>query len=525
MSKTLPSSCRHGWTWRLAAASLVVVFSGLVLRGSLAEDKPTRTKAVSNTAADDDEAGFKSIFNGRDLTGWKGDDRFWSVQDEAITGTTTPEKVTPGNTFITWTEGTVDDFVLRCEYRIIGGNSGIQYRSTQMKDAGEFVVGGYQADIDSGDTFSGINYEERGRGILAQRGQKTEITESGEVKETARLADTNELQARIKKEDWNSYEIIAEGNHLTHKINGVTMSEVVDNQASKRKASGILALQLHAGPPMVVQFRNIRLKRTKMTAGVKKVVMIAGTPSHGKGDHEFNAGTLLLQRCLNQHPGVVAACYLNGWPKDPTAFDNADTVVIYCDGGAGHPAIQGERLREFHALMEQGVGLCCMHYAVEVPAERGGGEFLEWIGGYYETGFSINPHWTARFGPLPSHPVTRGVKPFEIRDEWYYNIRFPADASKVTPLLVSTPPDETRRTKAAAEHPGRAETVAWTFERQNGGRGFGFTGGHVHKNWKDPNFRKFVLNAILWTAGADIPAEGVASDVSDEEIAANLDPK
>jgi type 1 glutamine amidotransferase len=470
-------------------------------------------------AAQDDEAGFVPLFNGQDLTGWDGNPEFWSVQEGAITGQTTSEKPTDGNTFITWTDGPLDDFELRLQYRIVGGNSGIQYRS---QSHGNWVVGGYQADFESGDTYSGILYEERGRGILAQRGQVTVIDADGQVRPVANVGDTTEIQSLIKKEDWNDYKIIARGNHLTHVINGRVTVDVTDNQLDRRSMSGILALQLHAGPPMTVQFQNIRLKRLPLD-GRKKIVLVAGRPSHAAGDHEFNAGSALIKKCLDKLPGVQTALYLNGWPSDPTAFDNADAIMLYMDGGGGHPAIQPDRLAKLQELMDRGVGLACLHYAVEVPADRGGPEFLNWIGGYYETGFSINPHWTADFQGLSSHPVLAGVQPFAINDEWYYNIRFRPGA--VEPILVATPPDDTRRTAAAAENPGRAEIVAWTTERADGGRGFGFTGGHVHKNWGQDDYRRLVLNALLWVARADVPAGGVVSSISEEDLGQNLDPK
>ncbi|HEX3725166.1 MAG TPA: ThuA domain-containing protein, partial [Pirellulales bacterium] len=293
----------------------------------------------------------------------------------------------------------------------------------------------------------------------------------------------------------------------------------------KRADSGILALQLHAGPPMKVEFKNIRLKRTHLADGRKKIVMVAGTPSHGPGDHEFNAGTKILKKCLDKLPGIVAAAYYNGWPADPTAFDNADSILLYMDGGAGHPVIQRNRLAEIDRLMKQGVGLCCAHYAVEVPKEKGGPDLTEWIGGYYETGYSINPHWEAEFAHLPTHPITRGVEPFKIKDEWYFNMRFPEGTSRIVPLLVAAPPDASRGTKAAQEHAGRAEVVAWAIERPSGGRGFGFTGGHNHVNWGNDNFRKLVLNALLWTAQAEVPQQGAASTVTPDELKENLDPK
>jgi type 1 glutamine amidotransferase len=477
--------------------------------------------SVTLTAKAADEAGFKPIFNGRNLDGWDGNPKFWSVKDGAIVGQTTADNPTKGNTFLIWRQAPVDDFVLRLKYKINGGNSGIQYRSREVD---KWVVAGYQGDFEAGDMFSGILYEERARGILATRGQKVTIGEDGK-KQAEQVTDAKELQKYIKKDDWNDYEITAQGNHLIHKINGHVTAEVIDNEKSKRAESGILALQLHAGPPMTVEFKDIRLKRTRLADGRKKIVMVAGRPSHGAGAHEFNAGTRLLEKCLDGTPGVVAASYYNGWPADPTAFDNADTILLYMDGGSGHPVIQRNRLAEINELMKRGVGLCCAHYAVEVPKEKGGPDLTEWIGGYYETGYSINPHWDAKFAALPEHPVTRGVEPFTINDEWYYNIRFPESGERVKPLLVATPPDATRRTEAAKSHPGREEIVAWAVERPDGGRGFGFTGGHNHVNWGNDQFRKLILNALLWTAKADVPPDGVKSSVTAEELQAGLDPK
>lgn len=470
--------------------------------------------------AAEDESGFKPIFNGQNLDGWDGNTKFWSVVDGTITGRTTADNPTSGNTFILWRQGEVDDFELRLSYRIVGGNSGVQYRSG---DRGNHVVGGYQADIDSGDTYSGILYDEQGRGIVAGRGEKVEWTKDGK-KVTGSVGDSNALQQAIKKEDWNDYVIIAQGNHFQHFINGKLTCDVTDNDAANREMTGVLALQLHAGPPMTVQFKNIRLKRLKLADGRKKIVMVAGHPSHGKGEHEFNAGVTLLRHCLDKMPDrVLAAEYHNGWPSDPTAFDNADAVLLYMDGGGGHPLIQPDHLRRMGELMHQGVGLACAHYAVEVPKERGGPELLAWIGGYYETGYSINPHWDADFKEIPKHPVTQGVKPFKINDEWYYNMRFREGA--VTPILMATPPDSTRGTPAAKEHLGRQEIVAWTTERPDGGRGFGFTGGHFHRNWGNADFRKLMLNALFWVAKLEVPADGVDCTVSEEELAKNLDAK
>lgn len=207
--------------------------------------------------ADDSASGFKSIFDGKTLEGWEGDANFWSVEDGAITGRTTPENPTKGNTFVIWRAGKTGDFELRLKYRIVGGNSGIQYRSEEVS---EYVIKGYQADIDSTFKFSGILYEEKGRGILAHRGKKVSVNAEGKPENTGETTSEKKILDDIKKEDWNNYRIVAKGNHLIHEINGNVTVEVVDHDEKHRKMSGLLALQLHAGPPMTVQFKDIQLK-------------------------------------------------------------------------------------------------------------------------------------------------------------------------------------------------------------------------------------------------------------------------
>lgn len=217
------------------------------------------------------EPGFKKLFNGHDLTGWSGRSEHWSVVDGVIIGKTTKETPARGNNFLIAKPGgknlTVDDFELRLSYRITANNSsgfansGIQYRSQERPN---FVAAGYQADFEAGNTYSGILYDEAGgaggRGIMAQRGEKVTWTADGKKEVTGQLGPSGEIQASIKKNDWNDYVVIARGNHLQHFINGVQTVDVFDDTTSKRLTSGILALQLHAGEPMTVQFKNIRLK-------------------------------------------------------------------------------------------------------------------------------------------------------------------------------------------------------------------------------------------------------------------------
>jgi type 1 glutamine amidotransferase len=199
--------------------------------------------------------------------------------------------------------------------------------------------------------------------------------------------------------------------------------------------------------------------------------------------------------------GVSSVVYSNGWPEDPvTAFADAATLVIYSDGGGGHPLLKDNRLQMVGELLKKGVGLVCIHYAVEPTKERGEQEFLDWIGGCFEVDWSVNPTWAADIQTLPHHPITRGVDPFKIRDEWYFHMRFRDGMTGVTPILSAVAPASTMD-------------------------GFGFTGGHYHKSWGNENVRKLVLNAILWTARVEIPENGVNCQITPADLQKNLDSK
>ncbi|MGM9511003.1 ThuA domain-containing protein [Larkinella sp. GY13] len=271
---------------------------------------------------------------------------------------------------------------------------------------------------------------------------------------------------------------------------------------------------------------------TVPTLAKKRIVFIAGACSHGAGEHEHKAGCLLLAQRLNATmPTIDAVVYADGWPSDSSAFTNAAAIVIYGDGGEGH--LINQHLESVNTLMKKGVGLACIHYAVEVPKGPAGTYFLDWLGGYFETFWSVNPVWTASYKSLPNHAITTGVKPFTINDEWYYHMRFRPNLDGVTPLLTTVPPASTLERKdgphennpAVRAEAGQPQHTAWCRERPNGGRGFGITGGHYHRVWADDNFRKLVLNAIAWVAKVDVPAGGVSSATpSKEEMGLNQCP-
>jgi len=260
----------------------------------------------------------------------------------------------------------------------------------------------------------------------------------------------------------------------------------------------------------------------------KVVLLIAGRQSHGPGDHEFFAGTAILMNLLKQTPGVWPVMARDGWPKNEALFDKADSVMFYMDGRQGHPVVQkdmkGDRMDRLQKLMDKGTGWVNLHYAVDYLPQHGK-RVLGWMGGYYEPDYSINPHWDAEIRTLPKHPITQGVKPFTLRDEWYYGMRFLEDKKGLTPILQAVPPDNTRNTNYTKSRKGEIETMAWAYDRPNGGRGFGFTGGHFHRNWADENFRRIVVNAILWTAKMDVPEGGAKVEFDPADLNKNLDKK
>lgn len=279
-------------------------------------------------------------------------------------------------------------------------------------------------------------------------------------------------------------------------------------------------------------------------AADRKLVMIAGPVSHPPLMHEFKAGSMLLQKRLDHVKGLKTTLILNGWPSkmvdgqnvdDNSVFEGADAIFIYSDGGARHIAVQNDRLEVLRALMKKGVSLGLAHYAVEVVPDKGGAEWKEWVGGHYENAFSCNPIFDAEFKSLPVHPITRGVKPFTTKDEWYFNMRFRDGKTGVKDILVATPSDAVRdgpyvAPKGPYAHiqaaKGRPETMMWAVERPDGGRGFGFTGGHFHLNWQNDDQRRLILNSLVWLAKLEVPAGGINSaPVSDAEAHQNLDEK
>lgn len=263
----------------------------------------------------------------------------------------------------------------------------------------------------------------------------------------------------------------------------------------------------------------------------KKIIFLAGGCSHGPGEHEYRAACLLLGRNLENHfeGQVETVVYSDGWPTEGDAFENVASIVMFLDGSAKHMALP--HLDVMDSLMKKGVGLACIHFAVHVPAEPAGEHFKNWIGGYYESLWSVNPFWKPEFLPFSEHPILNGVKPFSIKDEWYYHMRF--NENGVIPILSAVPPQSVihlpgghQSNEFVRRESGQAQHVAWAVERQEFGRGFGFTGGHYHTNWANDDYRKLVLNAIAWTAHIDIPITGIETpSPSINELESDLDKK
>lgn len=260
---------------------------------------------------------------------------------------------------------------------------------------------------------------------------------------------------------------------------------------------------------------------------VQKIVFIADAGTHGgRGNHEFMAGSILLARVLNEaYPNVHAVVHsTKNWPID---LSHANAIVVSLNHGqraATDPQVV--------AAVKKGAGFMAIHFGVEVNKGEAGANYTRFMGGYFETFWSVNPWWTPEFKDLPEHPTARGVKPFSVRDEWYYHMRFAPDMVGVTPILSAVPPLNTVRKEPSDRggnaavfeevSAGKPQVMAWAYEREDGGRGFGFTGLHNHANLGNDSFRTLLLNGVAWIAKQEIPKDGVPSKPLDKEALEKL---
>jgi trehalose utilization protein len=295
--------------------------------------------------------------------------------------------------------------------------------------------------------------------------------------------------------------------------------------SSHHLLSAVAVVILSAAPAFAADARKERdvfdYEAQKAAKDVKKIVFVADTGAHGaRGNHEFLADAIYLARTINaNYPHAYAVVYTKDkWPKD---LKHADAIVVLLNhgGSAVNAAVKEATAR--------GAGFMAVHYGVEVNKGEQGDNYLKWLGGYFEPFWSVNPFWTPDFQELPTHEVTRGVKPFAIEDEWYYHMRFAKDMKGVTPILSAVAPVKTvtdrwkegQKPDSHAGNPdvlkevreGKPQVMAWAYERPDHGRGFGFTGLHKHANLANDSFRTLLLNAVAWVSKLEVPAKGVTS--------------
>ncbi len=274
---------------------------------------------------------------------------------------------------------------------------------------------------------------------------------------------------------------------------------------------------------LTLQQQQVPVEVLPTDASSSKIVLIAGTPSNKPGQHEYFAGCALLMEWLKAVPGVSPVLVAEGWPKNEAVFEGAKTVVLFMDGGDKLPFLEAQRWARMQSLADAGTGFVILHQAIDCPAGKAA-TFKEWFGAAFQGDIGCRGHWDVQFETIPSHPINQGLSAFALpKDGWLYNLHF-ADQG-VTPVLACPMPDSSRKTEHAKAHLGRAETVAWAYERPKGGRSFGFTGCDLHSNFAEANQRRLLLNGILWTAQMKIPEAGVVSQTTPEALQKNWDRK
>lgn len=279
-----------------------------------------------------------------------------------------------------------------------------------------------------------------------------------------------------------------------------------------------------------IAFSLFNLSCSQQKSDVKKVLFLAGKPSHAPGHHEHRAGCLLLAQSLEQSGNGFATEVVNVWPESSEAFEGVDAIVIYADAAGKYSKEQYDFL---DSKVKAGTGIMFIHYGVHPTKENGEAYFDPWIGGYFETGYSVNPHWSADLTPKAGHPIGNGIDgPILAHDEFYYNIRFPSHEScSDCYALVDSQLEERRVTRynnlwneLGDRLIGQRVKLMWCRDPKDQGRGAGFTGGHYHRNWAIDDFRMLVLNTIAWVARGEVPENGIRSaPISDAQLNEHLD--
>jgi hypothetical protein len=256
---------------------------------------------------------------------------------------------------------------------------------------------------------------------------------------------------------------------------------------------------------------GIEVENLPTDKGLAKVVLIAGSSVYKPGEHDYVAGCSALFDLLKQTPGVAPVLVID-WPKKPETLEGAKAVVMLFDGGDKHGLLPEGRYDEIERLAGEGVGFVFLHQLIDVAIEHGENA-RALAGAAWEKGYSARAHWVAEFKDFPDHPIFRGVKPFKIDDGWLTGLRFSEDRKRITPLLRTVNPKAKGRPRSDLD-----PVVAWTFNREDGGRSVAFTGGHLHSSFLEEGYRRFLVNAILWSAGIEVPKSGAAVELTSPRL-------
>jgi hypothetical protein len=282
-----------------------------------------------------------------------------------------------------------------------------------------------------------------------------------------------------------------------------------------------LSTSLHA--ELTAEQQAVPLEADAPDASYTKIILLAGSPSNKPGQHEYFAGCNILAECLKQTPKVWPVMVADGWPKNEAIFNQAKAVVSYMDAGEKLAWLTPERWARMKATLDAGAGFVAMHQSVEVPAAQRT-EFQSWLGAIWQPDIGCRGHWDMTFESVPTHPITANVTGFPApKDGWLFNLHFLPE--HVTPILTGTVPDNVRKTNDAKAHNGRKEVIAWTYAPPSRGRAFGFTGADLHSSWAIDSQRQLVVNAILWTAGVEVPTTGAPIKLEAQAFTKNLDRK
>ena len=424
-------------------------------------------------------AEWKSLFNGKDLSGWEVNGFAGAGEVEVVDGKI---QLNMG-VALTGIRRTND--LLRTNYevkvqalKVQGGDFFCGLTFPVKEEHMTLVVGGWGGSLVGISSIDGMDASEN------------------EFTQFMRFDDGKWYDIKLRVTDTRVQAWINDERLIDAKIAGRKVS-MRPGEIEESAPFGIATYQTTAS------IREVKIR--PVPARIPKVAFIAGKKSHGPGEHEYRKGLQLLSEALEKQVEFIdTRVHFDGWPTDEEHLKDADAIVLFSDGSdqneRNHPLFDPYRRKFLQKQVDRGAGLVALHYTVFVPKEKGAEQFLEWIGGYfdYQSGSGAN-HWFSKIEardftvyPASEHPIVNGVEPFEVKEEFYFNLRFPEDKSNLTPIVTLDP-----------EKKDWSKVVGWAIERSDGGRGFGYTGGHFHKNFENGKVQRLLLNAILWTAKAE----------------------